>query len=98
MRCLFATCKSRPYGTNTPTGGRALKRLPRNQRRWASSFRFGNRHDDLPAHYLSLQMGVCVVLPSPVVLVVGCWRVRRQFFQPDFIIMQEPILRIIYEN
>jgi hypothetical protein len=43
-------------------------------------------------------VGIGVVFARAVVVVLGGGRVRREFFQPDIIIMQQAVLGVIDEN
>src|SRR6478752_7961141 len=58
---------------------------------------FGDSDDDFPAHDLTLQVGIGIIFAGAIVS-IGCRRrMRRQLFQPHFIIMMETGFIIIDE-
>ena len=61
-------------------------------------FTAGDSDDYFPPHHLALEMSVSVVLARSIVMVLRNGVVRRQSFQPDFVIVQETIFRVIYEH
>lgn len=56
------------------------------------------RNDHLSPHHLSLHVGIGIVFTGTVVLVLCSRRVRGELLQPNLVIMQQPILRIVYEH
>lgn len=58
----------------------------------------GDGDHDLTPHDLTLQMRVGVVLPGAVVLVVRDRFMRGQSFQPDLVILQQAVFRIVDED
>ena len=52
-------------------------------------FAFGDRNYDFAAHDLTLEVGVGIVFAGAIVAISAGWRVRREFFQPDFVIMMK---------
>ena len=61
-------------------------------------FAFRDGHHDLASHDLAFQAGIGVVPDDAVVVVLQCWLVRREFFQPIVIIMQQTVLSVIDIN
>ena len=61
-------------------------------------FAFGDGDDDFAAHDLAFEMGVGIVFAGAVVMVLRGWLVRREFFQPDFVVVMEAGLVVVYEN
>ena len=61
-------------------------------------FAFGDADDDLAAHDLAFHVRVGVVLAGAVVLVLGGWRVRRQLFQPNVIVVKQTVFGIVDIN
>ncbi len=59
---------------------------------------FGNSHDDFAAHELSFHVRVRIVLAGAIVLVLRSRFMRRELLQPDIIVIQQPVLRIIDVN
>lgn len=57
------------------------------------SLRDGDDH--FAAHDLSFQVCVGVVLASAVVAVLCRWFMRREFLQPDIVVVQQSVLRIV---
>src|SRR5215469_4307740 len=60
-------------------------------------FAFGYGHDHFAPHDLTFQMGVSVVLARAIVPVLAGRFVRREFFEPILVILQQAIFRVIYE-
>ena len=52
-------------------------------------FAFGDRDDDFAAHDLTLEMGVSIVFAGAIVAVGASRLVRREFFQPDLVIVMK---------
>ena len=52
-------------------------------------FAFGDRDDDFAAHDLTLEVGVSIVFARAIVAIRGGRLVRREFFQPDLVIVME---------
>jgi hypothetical protein len=61
-------------------------------------FAVGDRDDDFPAHDLAFEMGVGVVFTGAVVMVLRGGRVRREFFEPDLVVVMEAALVVVDEN
>ena len=61
-------------------------------------FAFGDGDDDLAAHDLALEVGVGVIFAGAIVPVGAGRRVRRQFFQPDVVIVMESALIVVDED
>jgi hypothetical protein len=61
-------------------------------------FAFGNRDDDFAAHDLALEVGVSIVFASAIVAISGGRLVRRQFFQPDLVIVMEARFIVINKH
>jgi prepilin-type N-terminal cleavage/methylation domain-containing protein len=61
-------------------------------------FAFRDGHNDFAAHDLAFQVRVRVVLAGAVVLVLRNRLVRREFFQPHIIIVQQAILGVVDIN
>jgi len=61
-------------------------------------FAFGNGYDNFASHDLPFHVGIRVILAGAVMEVLGGGRVRRQLFQPYFIIVQQSVLGIIDED
>ena len=61
-------------------------------------FAFGDGDDDFAAHDLAFHVGVGVVLAGAVVAVLGGWRVRREFFQPDIVVVEQTVLGVVDED
>jgi hypothetical protein len=61
-------------------------------------FAFRNGHHHFTSHDLAFQVGVGIVLASAVVMVLRRGRVRREFFQPDFVVVQQAVLGVVDEN
>ena len=59
---------------------------------------YGDGDDDFAAHDLAFQVGVRVIFAGAIVPVSVCGRVRRKFFQPDFVIVVEPTLIVVDED
>jgi hypothetical protein len=57
-----------------------------------------NCNDDFTAHDLALQMGVSIVFAGPIMPIAGGRRVRREFFQPHFVIVMESRLIVVDEH
>jgi hypothetical protein len=57
-----------------------------------------HRNDHLPPHHLPLQVRVCIVLASAIVLVLANRRVRRQPFEPHLVIMVQATLVVVDEH
>ena len=49
---------------------------------------FGDGHNNFTAHDLSLHVRVGVVLAGTIMLVLRCGCVRREFLQPDIVIVK----------
>ena len=61
-------------------------------------FAVGDGDDDFAAHDLAFQVGVGVVFAGAVVSIGGGRRVRREFFQPDVVIVMQPALVVVDED
>ena len=61
-------------------------------------FAFGDGDDDFASHDLALEVGVGVILPGAVVPVNASRFVRRQFFQPHFVVVMQSFLVVVYED
>ena len=61
-------------------------------------FAFGDCNHDFPAHDLTFEVGVSVIFAGPVVSIGGGGRVRREFFEPIIVILNQPALRIVDVN
>lgn len=78
----------------TPTVKLTIKNLlPRAK----VQFAFSHGNNNLPAHYLSLQMGVGIVLVAIMVVLIDrvMW---GEFFQPNLVIMVQAGFIIVYEH
>ena len=60
-----------------------------------SSISYGNNH--FTPHDLPFQMCIGIVLVAIVAVLVH-WFMRRQLFQPDFIIVMQPRFVVVYED
>jgi len=60
-------------------------------------FAFGDRNDNFAAHDLTLQVCIGVVFAGPVVSIGVRRHVRRQFFQPQLIIVMKAWFVIVDE-
>ena len=58
----------------------------------------GDRDDDFAAHDLALEVRVGVVLAGAVVVVGAGRLVRRELFQPDFVVVMQPALVVVDED
>src|SRR4051812_33365777 len=58
-------------------------------------FAFGDGDDDLTTHELAFHVRVGIVFTGAVVMILRRRRVRREFLQPDVIIMQQPIFGVV---
>ena len=61
-------------------------------------FAFGDGDDDFAAHDLAFQVGVGVVFAGAVVVVGAGRRVRREFFQPDLVVVMKAALVVVDED
>ena len=61
-------------------------------------FAFRDGHHHFTAHDLAFQMRVGVVLARAIVTVLRGGFVRREFFQPRFVIGKQSVLGVIDEN
>jgi hypothetical protein len=61
-------------------------------------FAFGDCNDDFPAHDLTLEVGVGIVFASAIVAISGSRLMRREFFQPDLIIVMESRFIVINKH
>ena len=61
-------------------------------------FAFGDGDDDFAAHDLTLEVGVSIVFAGAIVAISGGWRVWRQFFQPDLVIVMESRFIVINKH
>jgi len=61
-------------------------------------FAFGDRDDDVAAHDLTLEVGVGIVFASAIVAISGRRLVRREFFQPDLVIVMESRFIVINKH
>ena len=61
-------------------------------------FALGDRHDDLASHDLPLEVSIGVVLTGPIVLVLGNRFMWGEFFQPDVVVVQKPVFRVVDEH
>src|SRR5579859_5428154 len=59
---------------------------------------FGDGDYNLAPHDLAFQMRVSVVLTGAVVQVLGNRSMRREFFEPGFIVLKEAAFRVVDEN
>lgn len=59
---------------------------------------FGNGDDHLTAHDLPFHVRVGIVFAGPVMVVLGCRRMRRELFQPNIVIVQQAFLGVIDED
>src|SRR5271166_4565337 len=57
-----------------------------------------NRHHDLPAHDLAFHMGISVVLADSVMAVARNGLMRREPFEPRFVVGVQPPLVVIDEH
>lgn len=60
-------------------------------------FAFCDCDDDFAPHDLTLEMGVSVVFAGPVMSIGARRRVRRQFFQPQLIVVMKPRFIVVDE-
>jgi hypothetical protein len=60
-------------------------------------FAFGDRHDDFAAHDLTFEVGVSVVFAGSVVSIGAGRGVRRQFFQPQLIVVMKARFIVVDE-
>src|SRR5258708_5502055 len=66
---------------------------------WSKVETAGSQCDhDLPAHYLTLEMSICIVLPRTIMQITIHGRMRGQAFQPFFIILVEPLFIVIDDD
>ena len=72
----------------------ALSDSPRAEVEFA--FRYG--HHDLTPHSLPLHVRIRIVLAGAVVLVLRYRLVRREFFQPLIVVVQQTVLSVINEH
>ena len=61
-------------------------------------FAFGDGDHDFAAHDLALEMGVGVIFAGAIVAVSAGRRVRREFFEPDLVIVMESTLVVVNED
>jgi hypothetical protein len=61
-------------------------------------FAVGDGDDNFAAHDLAFKMGIGIVLAGAVVAILGSWRMRRKFFEPDLIIVKQAFLGVVNEN
>jgi hypothetical protein len=61
-------------------------------------FAFGDGDDDFATHDLALKVGVGVIFAGAIVPVGVGRRVRRQFLQPDLVIVMKPALVVVDED
>ena len=61
-------------------------------------FALGDGNNNLAPHDLAFQMRIGIVLTRAVVVVLRGWFMRGELFQPHIVVMQQTILRIIYED
>lgn len=61
-------------------------------------FAFADRDDDFAAHDLTLEVGVSIVFASAIVAISGRRLVRREFFQPDLVIVMESRFIVINKH
>ena len=56
---------------------------------------FGDGDDDFAAHDLAFHMGISVILAGAIVVILAGGGVRGEFFEPDIVVMEQTVLRII---
>ncbi len=61
-------------------------------------FAFGDRDDDFATHDLTLEVGVSIVFASAIVSISGRRLVRREFFQPELVIVMESRFIVINKH
>ena len=68
--------------------------LPRSE----IQFAFRDSDDHFAPHDLAFEMRVSVVLSCAVVVILFSGRVRREFLEPDFVIVMESAFVVVDEN
>src|SRR6185437_13125974 len=58
-------------------------------------FAFGDGDNNFAAHELAFHVGVGIVLAGAVVLILRSGFVRREFFEPDIVVMQETVFGVV---
>src|SRR5262245_5667715 len=61
-------------------------------------FALGNGDDNFPPHHLSFYVRIGIVFAGIVVAILLDWFMRRQFFQPDAVIVMEAGFVVVDEH